>query len=159
MNNIQELSDVLQEELEVAESLSRNLQAQKDAILKWDIETLIARAEERELQAKKLETLEQRRKSVIEELTEDKQITLKEFVAKFSPASEASRLLALRQNLKNIFSRLRIEEKKVLLLMQNILDNLREALGLLQYCPVRVYEKEGRASEPRPESGLIKVKA
>jgi hypothetical protein len=72
--------------------------------------------------------------------------------------SVQDRLSYLQHQAREIYSRLRAEEKGFVSLMQTLLGHLREALSPLSQPPVPLYGKRGTLALPRPESGLVQGK-
>ena len=64
-NDLNELADVLEDEVALGETLCRNLEAQKNALIAWNMADLLAHIEAREAWLRSLGELEQRRSRIV----------------------------------------------------------------------------------------------
>ena len=64
-NDLNELANVLEDEVALGETLCRNLEAQKNALIAWNMADLLAHIEAREAWLRALGELEQRRSRIV----------------------------------------------------------------------------------------------
>ena len=157
-----DLVTVLEDEIQVGESLLHNLGAQRQAILAWDSFALLARLAEKEILLGSLSDLETRQQELFAHLPcalNEEQRALPTVLAQLSAGPEQVALSQLQPRVVEIYQRLRTEEKHLAGLLNNLLDHMRGMLTSLAQSPVHLYSKSGTASSPRLESSLIQGKA
>jgi FlgN protein len=159
--HLADLAAVLEEEIAVAEELSRNLTAQKAAIVAWDASGLLQELERREAYLRSLGLLEQRRSEVLKEMGfPSEPVTLRRLVADLPPkSSERAHMGSLREQASNIFTRLHVEERYLSGLIETMLSHIQGALSPLVRAAAPVYTETGAAGPERPQSALVHSKA
>lgn len=159
--HVAELAAVLEEEIAVAEELSRNLTAQKAAIAAWDASGLLQELERREDCLRTLGILEQRRSEILKQIDSPSEpATLRRLLAHLPPQSpERAHMGRLRERARNIFTRLRAEERYLSGLMETLLSHIQAALSPLVRDAAPVYTETGVAGPKRPASALVHSKA
>ena len=161
MNELNDLISVVEDEVQVGEQLCHNLAAQKEAILSWDSSALLERVEEKEALIRKLGGMEQRRQGIAAQLLHSditENPSLRALLARLPSGPGTVQLGSLQSHAWVLYNRIRLEEKRLVTLMDYILVNIREALSPLSQPIVHLYGKKGALTQPRPESGLIKGK-
>jgi flagellar biosynthesis/type III secretory pathway chaperone len=161
ISDLNDLAAVLEEEIAVGEELRRNLACQRQALVDWDMEALIAAIEAREIRLRSLGALEQRRLEVLKkDGVTDTSIELKRLISQ-SPEGlpGRQRLCSVRTRALETFSRLQADELSVNGLMEDLLAHLREALTPLALPAVSLYGDKGGAAPQRPKSAFIHNKA
>ena len=155
------LAAVLKEEIIVGEELYRNLEAQKKAIVAWDIANLLAQIDAREPWLNSLSQLEKKRCEILKGIgSVSSPITLRQIISALPQGgSESARLDSLGERTRKIFTRLQTEEQSLLELMRNVLAHIQEALSSLTHAPDSVYSKSGVALPTGTRSGLLRGKA
>jgi hypothetical protein len=158
---VAELSAVLEEEITVAEELSRNLAAQRAAIVAWDPSELLQRIERREACLRALGILEQKRSDIIKRMGfASEPVTLRRLVAELPHTSpERARMGALREQASDILTRLHADERDLSGLMQTMLSHIQGALSPLARDRAPVYTETGAAEPQRAPSALVHSKA
>jgi flagellar biosynthesis/type III secretory pathway chaperone len=158
--HVTQLADVLEEEVSVGEELERNLAAQKQALIGWDVAGLLEQITAREPWLRALGALEIKRKEILQrpELSNNA-ATLRQLLAKLpKDALEAQRLRHLRERGREIFTRLDSDEHALHGLMENLLAHIQEALRPLLRSAAPLYSEAGTAEPARPPSALIHSK-
>lgn len=152
MATLVELTAILEDEVQLGETLLHNLAAQKEAILAWN--------------ARKLAEMEEKRQNSVRQLlrahgalTADSTPSLKTFLAQLPPTSQTATLDHLQQRAWKIYSRLRAGEKHLTSLMGIFLNHMSEALGSLTP-PARMtlYGEKGALTVLRSEPGFVQEK-
>ena len=158
---LSELAAILEQEITVAEELERNLAAQKQAVLDWNMDQLIAQLDARTPWLGRLETLEQQRVDCLGRCGFDRRMTtLRQLLAGLPPdAPERDRLAALQGDSKKIFRRLQADERLLHELMENLLAHIHGALKSLLPPEPTTYGETGAAQAPRPETTLLHGRA
>jgi len=156
-----ELAAILEQEIAVAEELERNLSAQKQAVIEWNMDQLIAQVDARAPWLGKLEALEQQRAECLDRAGFDHRLTtLRHLLAGLPPKTpERDRLAALQGDSKKIFSRLQADERLLHELMENLLAHIHGALKSLVPPASTTYGETGVAEPPRPETALLHGRA
>lgn len=159
--HLNKLAGVLEEEIAVGEELWRNLTAQKQAIVEWDVTHLLEHIEARESWLASLGQLEEKRSEVLKQMAPSAvSTTLAQLLVQLPPDEvNGDRLRDLRERVRSIFTRLQADEKKLSGLMENLLVHIQDALRPLMVPSVAVYGDTGVASGQRPAAGLIQGKA
>lgn len=160
MYDLRNLSEVIEKETALGEELLHNLAAQREAILSWDICALLSRIEEKEAELRSLGALEECREHIVEELcgSAEKTPSLQEILHEPPFRPETARLASLRLRAQEIYTRLRLEERRLQGLMETLLTHLQEALRTLSQPAVHLYAQKGVADLQRPSSGFIQGK-
>jgi hypothetical protein len=165
MQVLSALVAVVEQEVQIGESLLLNLAAQKAAILAWDSTALLQRVEEKEQLIRQLETLEAERQEVVRHLfppqdpsAPEKVLSLKELCAQLPPTPQAATLDLLHDRAQQIYGRLRAEEKNLNGLMGILLGHISEALHSFMLPPAALYGEKGTLTACRPEPGLVHEK-
>ena len=156
-----ELTGVLNQEIAVGEELSRNLEAQRRALVAWDVVSLLLEIEAREPWLLMLGQLEEKRVAVLKQFEPaSAPATLREMIAQL-PADQAERerWRDLQERGRALFSRLHAEERDLNALMENLASHINEALGFLARPTVPLYRETGAADAQRPSAALIQRQA
>lgn len=156
-----ELTGVLNQEIAVGEELSRNLEAQRRALVAWDVVSLLLEIEAREPWLLMLGQLEEKRVAVLKQFEPaSAPATLREMIAQL-PADQAERerWRDLQERGRALFSRLHAEERDLNALMENLASHINEALGFLARPAVPLYRETGAADAQRPSAALIQRQA
>ena len=156
-----ERTGVLKEEIAVGEELSRNLEAQRRALVAWDVVSLLLEIEAREPSLRMLGQLEEKRVAVLKEFAPaGAPATLREMIAQL-PADQAERerWRDLQERGRALFRRLHAEERDLNALMENLASHINEALGFLTRPAVPLYGETGAADAQRPSAALIQRQA
>jgi hypothetical protein len=157
---------ILEDEVQLGETLLCNLAAQKEAILAWNSSTLLIHVEEKEHLVRKLAETEEKRQTAVRQLLrahglQDSNDTpsLKTLLAQLPPTSQTATLDHLQQRAWKIYSRLRAGEKHLTSLMGILLNHISEALGSLTP-PARMtlYGGNGTLAALRPDPGFVQEK-
>ena len=158
---LSELAGILEQELTVAEELEQNLAGQKQAILDWNMERLIAQLDARAPWLSRLEALEnQRADCLVRSGFDHRTITLRHLLAALPPdAPERDRLATLQGDSKIFFRRLQADERLLHELMENLLAHIHSALKSLLPPEPTTYGETGVAEAPRPETTLLHGRA
>ena len=159
--SLNELVGILEQEIAVAEQLERNLSAQKQAIIDWNIDALLAETEAREPWLRRLDELEQRRLNCLTPVGRNGgSIKLRQLIARLPHNTpDAARLRVLQEHTRNIFTRLQADEQTTHSLMANILAHIHEAFGALTQPAVSLYGESGAPDSQRPSSALLQSRA
>jgi flagellar biosynthesis/type III secretory pathway chaperone len=157
---VTQLTDVLEEEVSVGEELERNLAAQKQALIDWDVNGLLQKITEREPWLRSLGALENKRIEIIKQLyLSSDAMTLGQLLSRLpQDAPETARLRHLRGRGRGIFTRLNRDERALHELMENLLAHIQEALRPLMRSAAPLYSETGTAEPSRTESALIHSK-
>jgi len=158
---LSELAAILEQEITVAEELEQNLAGQKQAVLDWNMEQLIAQLDARTPWLSQLEALErQRADCLVRSGFDHRTTTLRHLLAGLPPdAPERDRLAALQGDSKKIFRRLQADERLLHELMENLLGHIHGALKSLLPPQPTTYGETGVAEAPRPETTLLHGRA
>lgn len=155
------LVGVLNQEIAVGEELSRNLDAQRRALVAWDVVSLLLEIEAREPWLRMLGQLEEKRVAVLKEFAPaGAPATLREMIAQL-PADQAERerWRDLQERERALFSRIHAEERDLNALMENLASHINEALGIFTRPAVPLYGETGAADAQRPSAALIQRQA
>ena len=151
-----ELAGVLNQEIAVGEELSRNLDAQRRALVAWDVVSLLLEIAAREPWLRMLGQLEEKRVAVLKQFEPaGAPATLREMIDHLLPADQAERWRDLQERGRALFSRIHAEERDLNALMENLASHINEALGSLTRPAVPLYGEMGAADLQRPTSALI----
>jgi len=159
--DLNDLAAVLEEEIVVGEELSRNLAAQRDALLAWDVEALIAGIEARKPWLRSLGELEDRRRVLLKDgKAPDNTFTLSRVIAQCpGDAPVRQRLQTAQARARATFTRLHAEELNLGRLMQDLHSHVENALGSLTGPAVSLYGDSGAPEPQRATSALIRNRA
>jgi hypothetical protein len=160
-SDLDQLAEILEAESAVGEELCRNLAAQKNALVAWNISDLLERIEARKPWLDQLGALEARRRRILGQSDgSDETATLRQVIA-LLPHSSAlkTRLAVLRERNQNIFTRLQTGERDIQILMAKLSGYLQEALRPLLVTTPTTYGESGANGRQRPRSALIQSKA
>jgi hypothetical protein len=159
--DLNDLAALLDEEVAIGEELRRNLAMQRQALIAWDMEVLIAAIEAREARLRSLAELERRRVAVLQQgRATEASLQLKHFIAEIPDGVPVRRRLqTARARALEIFTRLEADERNINGLMENLLEHLREALTPLARPVISLYGERGAAAPQRPASAFIQNKA
>lgn len=166
MTTFSELSAVLENEVELGETLLQNLAAQKEAILAWDSSALLSHVEKKEHLVRLLAKMETQRQEIVRKLllshgisTGDDPPSLKILLTRLPSTPQTATLEHLQQRTWRIYSRLRAGEKHLAGLMGMLLNHIGEALGSLRPPPrMSVYGGNGALAVVRPDPGIVREK-
>jgi hypothetical protein len=157
--DISNLIAVLEAEVFAGENLQRNLNCQKQAIIAWDVEALLAHVEAREVCLRGLAELESRRIESLAALPlAPTPSDLTQLIAQI-PAPEQARLRHLQRRSRKTFVRLWAEDQALQTLKQNLVGHIHEAMNHLAHHGASVYGESGQAASSRCAPGLIYEKA
>jgi hypothetical protein len=156
-----DLAALLDEEAAIGEELRRNLALQRQALVAWDMEALIAGIEAREACLRSLGDLERRRIALLEQAgITAASLQLKHFIAQLSYGLPVrQRLECARARALQTFTRLQADEHNITGLMASLLQHLRDALSPLARPDVPLYGDKGAAAAQRPASAFIQNRA
>jgi flagellar biosynthesis/type III secretory pathway chaperone len=161
-----QLIAILEDEVQLGETLLHNLAAQKEAILAWNSSKLLIHVEEKEHLVRKLAEMEEKRQTAVRQLLRahgvqdaDETPSLKILLTQFPPTPHTAALEHLQQRAWKIYSQLRAEEKQLTSLMSILLNHISEALGSLTP-PARMtlYGEKGIVAAARPDPGFVQEK-
>ncbi len=162
MDELNDLISVVEDQVQVGEQLCHNLAAQKEAILSWNSSALLERVEEKEALIRDLGGIEHRRQGIIAQLPHsdlEGNPSLRELLTRLPAEPRTVLLGSLLSHARVLYNRLRLEEKRLVNLMECILEHIREALGPLSHPILNLYGKSGILAPPvRLQSRLIKGK-
>ena len=157
--DVSNLIAVLEAELLAGENLQRNLDCQKQAIIAWDVEALLAHVEAREVCLRGLAELESRRVKTLMALPFiPAPSDLSQLIAQ-TPAPEQARLRHLQARSRKTFVRLWAEDQALQTLKENLVGHIQEAMNHLAHHGASVYGESGHAASSRCAPGLIYEKA
>jgi hypothetical protein len=159
--NWNDLAVLLDEEAAIGEELRCNLATQRQALVAWDMEALIAGIEAREVGLRSLADLERRRITLLEQAgVTDASPQLKNFIDQIPHGLPIRRRLqSARARALQTFTRLQADEHNIHGLMASLLEHLRDALSLLARPDVPLYGDKGAATPQRPGSAFIQNRA
>jgi flagellar biosynthesis/type III secretory pathway chaperone len=159
--SLNELAGILQEEIAVAEELDRNLSAQKNALIDWNVDGLLAAIEAREPWLRLLDELEQKRTRLVARASLGKgPLKLRQLIAALpSNAPELPRLRPLQERASHLFTQLQADEQTMHDLMSNILAHIHQAVDALTQPAVARYSESGAPDSQRPSSALLQSRA
>jgi len=118
-------------EINEGDALCRNLKAQKQAIVAWDVAELLVQINAREPWIRSLGELASRRCHIVgETYVFNEAATLRQTMAKIPNDSvEKTRFIALRERTRNTFVQLQEEGPHLHLLMENLLSHIQEVFA------------------------------
>ena len=159
--SLQNLATIIEQEMAIAEQLGRNLSAQKQAVIEWDMDNLLAHIEARGPLLHSLAELEQQRSNCLGDAGFDhNSVRLRQLIAALpSNSAEWERLAALQRSTKAVFQRLQVDEHYLHELMENLLAHIHGALNSLIPPERPIYGESGAAELTRPASTLFHGKA
>ncbi len=154
------LLDVLEEEIAVGEALSRNLAAQKQAIVAWDMAGLLRELEAREPALQHLAELEEKRSRILGELrSSEEPLTARRLIAELrQDAPERDRLRGLRERTSLTFTRLHADEWNLHRLMEALVGHSQDAFGSSTVPSVPLYGETGAPAPQRTSSAFLRNK-
>lgn len=154
---MEQLTAILEQEITVAEELERNLAAQKQAVIDWNVEALLAQIAAREPWLRQLGDLEQKRQEfltgsgVYHALT-----TLRQLLAHLPAHSpEYARLKGLHERTRAVFTRLQADEQNLHSVMSQISAHVQEALGTFTQPALSLYGESGAAGGAQPAASAL----
>jgi len=152
-----ELTGVLNQEIAVGEELSRNLEAQRRALVAWDVVSLLLEIEAREPLLRRLGQLDEKRIAILKRFEPaGAPATLRETIAHLpADPAERRRWRDLQERGRALFSRIHAEERDLNALMENLASHIKEALDSLARPAVPLYRETGGADLQKPSSALI----
>ena len=155
--DLTELVSVLENEIAVGEELYRNLEAQKKAILSWDIGHLLEQIEAKEPWLRSLSQLEEKRSNVLRRISSTTAaMTLRQIIAMLPQEGPEGALLdKLRERTRKVFAHLHAEEQSLHKLMQSLLAHIQAAFSSLTPPLAPVYSESGITSPLKSRSGLL----
>jgi hypothetical protein len=158
---LNELAEVLEEEIAVGGELLHNLAAQRQALVAWDMETLLARIEAREAWIRALGELEARRIGILDaQVASKRAVNLSQLIVACGEDLLArQRLQAVRSRARETFLRLQADERDLNGLMENLQSHLQEALKPLVCSSVPLYGDTGAAAPQFSLPALLHSKA
>jgi len=159
--NVAELVSILEDEIKVGEELYRNLEAQRKAIVMWDITNLLDQIAARETWLRSLNRLEEKRREIIKEFSStNAPITFRQIIDTLPDGGSERALFAqLRERARKIFVRLHAEERNLFDLMRNLWSHIQEALSPPTESLGSVYSKSGVTLPTGTRSSLLRGKA
>jgi hypothetical protein len=158
---LNDIALVLEQEIALGDKLRLNLAEQRDALVAWDLDALLARIEEREAWIRRLGELEARRARIVELRADSpKTITLRKLIEEWPKDIPArQRLQLVRARAREIFLRLQAEERDLNYVMEALLSHFHVALKPLATSSVAVYCESGKTASTGAASALICNKA
>ena|SRR5215831_11803938 len=158
---VADLVFILEEEIKVGEELHCNLEAQRKAIVTWDIANLLDQIAARETWLRSLSRLEEKRNEILRGLNlTDAPVTLRQIIDLLPDGgSEQVLFVQLRERARKIFASLQAEERSLLDLMRNLWSHIQEALVSPTQSLGSVYSKSGVALPTGTRSTLLRGKA
>jgi hypothetical protein len=161
ISDLEDLAALLEGQIALGEELRRNLACQRQALVTWDMEGLIAAIEVREVSLRSLGDLEGRRLEMLKQhWVTATGVNLAQLISQSPDGSPMrQRLQSVRTRALETFSRLQADEYSFNGLMESLLAHLREALTPLARPAVPLYGDRGAAAPHRPSSALIHSKA
>jgi flagellar biosynthesis/type III secretory pathway chaperone len=159
--SLADLAAILEQEIGIAEELERNLAAQKQAVIDWNMDGLLAQIEARALCLNRLDQWEKKRADCLAQAGfDDQAVSLRSLLAALPPnAPERDRLSVLGGNSKEIFRRLQADERHLHELMENLLAHIHGALSSLVPAASPTYGETGMAEPARPATTLLHGRA
>ena len=163
MATLADLLTVLEDEVQLGETLLRNLNAQKAAIVAWDSSALLLHVEEKEHLVHQLAERERKRSAAVRQLLEaynlpaaDDVPSLKALLAQLPATPQRATLEHLQHRAWQIYSRLRAGEKYLTTLMGMLLTHIGEALGAVtRPTSITTYGERGTLAAARPIPGFV----
>jgi hypothetical protein len=161
-----QLIAILEDEVQLGETLLHNLTAQKEAILAWNSSALLTHVEEKEHLVRQLAELDEKRQDAVRQLFRvhglsdvDGAPALKTLLTQLPPIPQKAALDYLHHRAWKIYGRLRAGEKHLTSLMGILLNHIGEALGSLTP-PSRtaLYGEKGLLTAARPDPGFVQEK-
>lgn len=155
-----EIIGILEAELVAGQNLQRNLDAQKQAILDWDVDALLSHVEAREAALRDLGELEAKRLRVVGELpfTPMPQV-LSQLIAQVPRGRpERKRLRELQTRSRKTFFQLCAADQKLEAMKRNMLGHIRDAMSHIKQKDAWAYGESGRPESSRASSELINEK-
>jgi len=158
---VTELVSILEDEIKVGEELYRNLEAQKRAIVAWDIANLLDQIAARETWLRSLSRLEEKRCEILKSFgSTNSPITFRQIIETLPDVGSERALFAqLRERARKIFVRLHAEERNLLDVMRNLWSHVQEALSSPTQSLGSVYNKTGVTLPSGTRSPLLRGKA
>jgi flagellar biosynthesis/type III secretory pathway chaperone len=159
--SLMDLAGILEQEIVIAEELERNLAAQKQAVIDWNMDKLLAEIEARGPLLRSLDELERQRLNCLGQAGfDDNSVKLRQLIANLpSNSAERERLAALQRSTKATFQRLQADEHYLHELMENLLAHIHGALNSLLAPQRPTYGESGAAELARPAPTLFHGKA
>lgn len=155
---LNDLAAILEQELAVAEKLENNLAAQKQAIVDWNTEELLAAIDAREPWLRRLGELEEARSVCVAQHDDSKKLSLRDLLALVPPtAPQLPQLRALQRQTKQIFTRLYADERRFNALLKNLRNLIDEAWSPLMQSTPPTYDESGEGQ--RPTANLLHSRA
>lgn len=150
--DVADLIAVLEAEVGLGESLQRNLDAQREAILAWNMEALLRQVEARETHLRTLAELEHGRMELLKALPVGMAASdLSHLVAQLvSHPKEQKQLRLLQKRSRQIFTRLLAEERTLQALKENLVAHIHEAMGQVLQKGASVYGGSGQVNYGPP---------
>ncbi len=166
MATLADLLTVLEDEVQLGETLLHNLNAQKAAIVDWDSSALLLHVEEKEHLVRQLAESERKRSDTVRQLLEaynlpaaDDVPSLKALLAQLPVTPQRATLEHLQHRAWQIYSRLRAGEKQLTTLMGMLLTHIGEALGsVTRPTSNTTYGERGTLAAARPIPGFVQEK-
>jgi len=154
---LERLAAILEEELAVAEELQTNLAAQKQAIIDWNVEALLAQIAARESWLRLLGELEQKRSEYLRQSGIPQRLaTLRQLLAGLpADGPEYRRMSGLQERTREVFSRLQADQRMLDGVMGHISAHVQEALGTLTRPGLSLYGESGVAGSAPAASALL----
>ena len=162
MQSVQDLVTTVTDEVQLGEQLLDNMSAQREAILAWNAATLLKRLAEKELLLYKLQALTARQHELLNQhlcSPIERSGSLNDLLSQLPAGQEKTALSGLQLRVREIYSRVQIEEHKLVSLLEHLLGHMGEVFASLVQAPIHVYGRNGTSSLPRPQSELIQGKA
>lgn len=166
MATLADLLTVLEDEVQLGETLLHNLNAQKAAIVAWDSSALLLHVEEKEHLVRQLAECERKRSATVRQLLEasglpaaDDVPSLTTLLAQLPATPQRATLDYLQRRAWQIYSRLRAGEKHLMTLMGMLLTHIGEALGsVTRPTSITTYGETGALFTARPNPGFVQEK-
>lgn len=163
--SLEDLAGIIEQEIAIAEELERNLAAQKQAVIEWNMDALLTEIEARALCLSRLDDWEKKRTDCLAQAGFDHQaVTLRRLLAALPPNTPerdrlSVRLSVLGGNSREIFRRLQADERHLHELMENLLAHIHGALSSLVPPGSATYGETGMAEPSRPATTLLHGRA
>jgi hypothetical protein len=158
---LSDLARVLEEELAIGDELRRNLSAQKEAILAWNVAALLEQIEARKVWLSLLGELEERRRQILSAagIANEASSFRRALTLLANGSAEKIQLLALGTRTRHVFTELQSEEGYLHKLMNNLHSHLEAALTPLLRPLSPTYGEDGIPERPRLPSALLRSRA
>jgi flagellar biosynthesis/type III secretory pathway chaperone len=158
---LSEIAAILEQEINVAEELEKNLAGQKQALLDWNMDSLLAALDARATWLGRLETLERERAECLARCGyEQSGTTLRHLLSALPPdVPQRDRLAALRGDSEKIFRRVQADERVLHELMEELLAHIHGALKSLLPSNAATYGETGITEPARPQTVLLHGRA